>query len=162
MLLQLEKKISKSTRKTEVSVQLSTLFAKTTRLTFPLYTIKAAHLPINVITWEILLITDCIRTRLTFPFQIGEPGWGYHTPSVCVFRSRWNHIYGVKGVAENQPLPAACSCFCQISASITLFPLALRGKLHFHTCRQHLRQLESGSLSPAGPVKVTDTLITDS
>lgn len=56
------------------------------------YAVKAAHLAIKWITREILLITDCIWSRLTFPFQIrsrssGQPSWGYHTTSACAFRS---------------------------------------------------------------------------
>lgn len=71
--------------------------------------------------------------------------------------SRWR-----QRCRRDQPLTTACSCFCQISTSNTFVPLALRGKLHFYTCRQHFSQLESNSFSPAGPVKVTDTLITNS
>lgn len=81
--------------------KLSTLSANTTRLTFPLYAVKAAHLPIKLITCEILLITDCIRTRLTFPFP---PLWRArleisHYKRVCFQEQVKSHLDGVKGVA---------------------------------------------------------------
>lgn len=81
MVLQLERSLSKQENRDFSPI--AALSGRNVELTFPHYTIKAAHLPIKVITGEILLITGCIRTRLTFTFQITQlhsivADWEYH------------------------------------------------------------------------------------